>query len=211
MTKENIDLILKEHEVRGGNAINDSLGKLFTSLDDEENKNEVEIKVAALNKIYSTAILYIAPVVDKIHSTICNDHEKFTLDDYVKTVDEISNISWVSPTTQKTHQRVNLSFSSKYIHFLSNRQIPIYDSYIWIVMVGYIRSKNYKVSFSAPKTYQEFYDVFINFKGLFDLEDYSNYDLDKYLWQYGKNLITNITEADKVSLSKAKSILKSGL
>lgn len=201
--------MLKQHDKDGGNDINESLTKLFNSLNDEKNKYEVSIKVAALNQIYSTAIQYIIPVVSQIREIIGNNHKSFSLEKYVKTVDKIATVTWVSPTTSKKHTRCNMSFSSKYIHFLSDRKLPIYDSYIWIVMIGYINQKNNsKLSFAAPKTYNEFYDVFIEFKSDFNLNKYSNYELDKYLWQYGKNLINDIISKEGVKLDKAKSILK---
>lgn len=201
--------MLKEHDKDGGNDINESLTKLFNSLNDEKNKYEVSIKVAALNQIYSTAIQYIVPVVSQINKNIGNNHKRFSLEKYVDMVDIIATVTWISPTTSKKHTRCNMSFSSKYIHFLSERKLPIYDSYIWIVMIGYInQNNNSKLSFAAPKTYKEFYDVFLGFKSNFSLTEYSNYELDKYLWQYGKNLINGIIDKEGVKLDKAKSILK---
>ena len=208
LSHENIQPILQQHGMEGGNSINESLSKLFDSLDDETNPFEVSIKVAALNQIYSTAIQYIVPVVDKIVLEIDNSHKKYNLEKYVELVDKVSTVNWVSPTTKIEHTRRNISFCSKYIHFLSGRKLPIYDSYIWIVMIGYINQKGDKTSFSPPKTYTEFFQVFSNFKSLFNLQEYSNYELDKFLWQYGKNLINEIMKNQRVNLDKAKSILK---
>lgn len=209
---ENIQAMLRQHDSDGGNAINDSLSKLFSSLRDEKNRHEVSIKVAALNQIYSTAIKYITPVVEKICSEIDNVHTSYSTEQYIAFVDKISTVSWTSPTTSKRHTRCNLSFSSKYVHFLSGRKLPIYDSYIWIVMVGYMMQKNNShISFAAPKTYAQFYDVFCKFKSEYNLCSYSNYDIDKYLWQHGKNLITEIMKRDKVGLDKAKSELRASI
>lgn len=209
---KNIQAILHQHDTDGGNAINDSLSKLFDSLSNEENPHEVAIKVAALNQIYSTAIQYITPVVEKIILEIDNSHTSYSFEQYVASVDKISTVSWVSPTTSKNHTRCNLSFSSKYIHFLSGRKIPIYDSYIWILLVGYMSQKyNNSISFATPKTYTQFYDVFIKFKAEYKLNSYSNYDIDKYLWQHGKNLINKITKEKNFSLDKAKAELKASI
>jgi hypothetical protein len=205
---ENIQTMLRQHDADGGNSINDSLSKLFSSLSDEKNRYEVSIKVAALNQIYSTAIQYITPVVEKIFSEIDNSHTSYSSEQYVASVDKISTVSWVSPTTSKSHTRCNMSFSSKYVHFLSGRKLPIYDSYIWIVMVGYMNSS---ISFAAPKTYAQFYDVFCKFKEEYKLCSYSNYEIDKYLWQYGKNLINEIIRGKNVGLDKAKAELKASI
>jgi hypothetical protein len=76
-------------------------------------------------------------------------------------------------------------------------------------MIGYLNQKNKtKLSFSPPKSYHEFYSVFLGFKNDFCLTERTNYDLDKYLWQYGKNLINEIISTEGVNLDKAKSILK---
>jgi len=205
----NIEAMLKQHDDDGGNKINESLTKLFNSLNDETNQYEVSIKVAALNQLYSTAIQYIAPVVSQICKFIDNSHNKLSISQYADSVDKIATVTWVSPTSGKQHTRCNVSFSSKYIHFLSGRQLPIYDSYIWIVMIGYLNQRdNTKLSFSAPKSYSEFYSLFNRFKNELGLTNYTNYDIDKYLWQYGKNLISEIVNTEGVTLDKAKSILK---
>ncbi|CAH0991736.1 hypothetical protein SIN8267_01850 [Sinobacterium norvegicum] len=209
INEKNIRLTLYQHDAEGGNLINSSLRKLFSSLNDEANQYEVSIKVAELNQIYSTAIQYTAPVVDKIVSIVDNQHIKLNEEEYAVLVDDISKVSWVSNTSGKIHSRNNMSFCSKYIHFLSGYKLPIYDSYIWIVMVGYLNQYyNSKLSFANPKSYNDFYAVFKEFKKSFDLHSYSNYDIDKYLWQYGKNIIKRIGKKEQVNLDKAKSILK---
>ena len=76
-------------------------------------------------------------------------------------------------------------------------------------MIGYLNQKNKtKLSFAPPETYQKFYDLFLEFKEDFNLVEYTNYQLDKYLWQYGKNVIGEIVSNEGVKLNKAKSILK---
>lgn len=201
--------ILKNHDLDGGNLLNVSLSKLFDCLSDESNKFEVEIKVAALNKIYSTSIQYISPVVDKIKSKVSNKHKSFTDLQYSSLVDKIATVSWTSSTTGKIHTRCNLSFASKYIHFLSGYKIPIYDSYIWIVMIGYLKQNvNDNFSFSPPVNYISFYKVFNEFKQTFNLTDHSNYEIDKFLWQYCKNMLNEIMKEQNINLSSAKSLLK---
>lgn len=152
INNENFHKILSIHDNDGGNLINESLTKLFECMNDNSNKYEVSIKVAALNQIYSTAIQYISPVVDIIVKNTPNNHNSLTVKNYTILVDKIATVSWVNPTSEKIYSRCNLSFSSKYIHFLSNRKIPIYDSYIWIVMIGYLNQKKQnKIFFFSTK------------------------------------------------------------
>ena len=209
ITDANFDEIIMLHDKEGGNSINASLSKLFNCLDNESSKFEVSIKVAALNQLYSTAIQYITPVVDKIVNEIGNNHALFNENEYVELVDKIATATWISPTTKKNHSRCNLSFASKYVHFLSGYKVPIYDSYIWIVMIGYLNQNSKSAhSFKAPANYRDFYNVFTEFKNNFNLTSYSNYELDKFLWQYGKNIINKIMNEESVNLDKAKSLLK---
>lgn len=201
--------MLRIHDSDGGNLVNESLSKLFDCMNDESNRFEVSIKVAALNQLYSTAIQYITPVVNKIVCNIPRDYKNLSENGYAALVDSISTATWVSPTPEKNHSRTNLSFASKYIHFLSNCKIPIYDSYIWIVMIGYLKQEKYeKYSFNPPENYEYFYQVFIKFKEHFNLQQKSNYEIDKFLWQYGKNILNEIIIEKSVGLDKAKSILK---
>ena len=209
ITEAHFDNMLSIHNSDDG-LINCSLSKLFECMNNESNKYEVMIKVAALNQIYSTSIRYILPVVDKITSEVSETNETLTESGYVALVDRISEARWTSLTTRKNHIRKNLSFASKYIHFLSDRKIPIYDSYIWIVMVGYLKqSGRNEYSFSAPDSYRSFYDAFVLFKNSFGLKDRTNYDIDKFLWQYGKHMLNKIQSSEGVDLDRAKSILKS--
>ncbi|WP_067522649.1 hypothetical protein [Endozoicomonas ascidiicola] len=205
----NFHSISKKYTNNEGENIDKSLQKLFASLNDEENRYEVSIKVAALNQIYSTAIRYIDPVVSKIVEHIDNNHDNFSTDQYAELVDDIAKVSWVSSTSGKEHKRHNLSFCSKYVHFLSEYKVPIYDSYIWILIIGYLKQAGYKsLSFASPVSYAAFFETFLTFKKTFNLEKHSNYSIDKYLWVYGKQLITDISKSQKVDLAKAKSILQ---
>ena len=95
------------------------------------------------------------------------------------------------------------------MHFFSGHKTPIYDSYIWIIIKGYLGQKNNKkISFTNPSNFKEFYSTFIIFKKEFRLEKYSNYEIDKFLWQYGKKLIQNIESELTISITQSKSELK---
>jgi hypothetical protein len=208
LTKKFINEILLEYAHQEGNELNENIFKLFQTFNNEKDKFNVVIKVAALNKIYSTAITNINPVVEKIViSSIANTQLK-TTSDYVDFVDKISLVEWTN-TEGQSFKRNHLSFSSKYVHFLSEYETPIYDSYIWILIQGYMGLKgNKKIIFKNPANFKEFYDTFLIFKSTFRLEDYSNYQIDKFLWQYGKMLIQAIQKELSITLEQSKSVLK---
>lgn len=212
ITKKTIEATLKrfDAEPNGGNKINESLSKLFEKINDQNNENEVLIKVAALNHIYSTNIIYIKPVAEKIKSKISN--KEYSEEDYANLVDEISTVEWISPATGEIRERKNLSFASKYIHFLSGLRTPIYDSYIWIVITGYLRKKNTRTTFNPPKNYKEFYEKFNKFKKSYALDKYKNYEIDKFLWLTGKELVQEIMKRNsELTLDQAKAALKRSL
>ncbi|MEZ4817531.1 MAG: hypothetical protein R2776_06135 [Flavobacteriaceae bacterium] len=207
-TESFISEILEKYANDEGNELNETLLKLFQTFDNDKNKFNVLIKVAALNKIYSTAITNINPVVEQIIKTSNSDLKPKKITEYVDFVDKISKVSWTNDKG-KSFERNNLSFSSKYVHFLSGFKTPIYDSYIWIVIKGYLGQKNNeKISFKNPTDFKEFYSTFEKFKKDLDLEIYSNYEIDKFLWQYGKLLIQNIEKEKLIDLNQAKSELK---
>lgn len=204
--------MLRIHKDNGGNNINNYLSKLFEFMNDETNWYEVSIKVAALNQLYATAIQNIIPVVNTIVSKIPASHKSYSEQEYSQLVDRIATVEWTNKNTKKKFSRYNLSFASKYIHFLSKCSIPIYDSYIWIVLNGYMAQHgDSKYAFTAPKSYKEFYRTFLNFKHTFKLDNRSNYDIDKFLWQYGKNMLEKISKQNKITLEQAKSLLKKSI
>jgi len=207
-TKEFITKILAQYSREEGNELNENLLKLFRTFDNDNDKYNVLIKVAAVNKIYSTAITNINPVVEKIINVNSEKIKLNEINDYVKFVDKISKIEWTN-NKGNDFKRNNLSFASKYVHFLSEYKTPIYDSYIWIIIKGYLGQKNKtKITFKKPENFNEFYITFDKFKRELSLENYSNYELDKFLWQYGKTLIMNIENELNIDLNKAKSELR---
>lgn len=207
-TNEFIAKILKLYSIKDGNELDQNLLKLFETFNDDKNKFNVLIKVASLNKIYSTAIVNINPVVNQIIKISNIDSKPKKLTEYIAFVDKISKVNWTNEKG-KSFERNNLSFSSKYVHFLSDFETPIYDSYIWIILNGYLGQKNNeKISFENPRNFKEFYATFEKFKIDLGLENYSNYDIDKFLWQYGKNLIQEIESEMSIDLEQAKSELK---
>lgn len=209
--KKFIHEILSKYKDDEGDGINKSLRKLFITMDNIEDKNEITINVAALNKIYSTAIVNINPVVNEIYKKCPKNLSNFSEIEFVEIVDKIATVSWENNGVR--FKRKNLSFASKYVHFLSDFKTPIYDSYIWIIIKGYFgQSGKRRFSFTKPHSYQEFYNEFRLFKKEMRLEAMSNYNIDKFLWMYGKILVTEIkNENDNRTLDQSKSELQKRL
>jgi len=199
---------LSRYEKQGGHLLNGKLLELFRTFNDETDLSDTRIKVAALNTLYSTAITNINPVVNRILS-VSSEFSPKQLNEYVEFVDLISEVKWTNPNTGLTYERNNISFASKYVHFLSETTTPIYDSYIWIMIKGYLGQRGLsRISFTSPKSYSEFYSTFTEFKSEFELDQFSNYKLDKFLWQYGRLSIASIEKDLNINIVKAKSELK---
>jgi hypothetical protein len=200
------------HTIEGGTAINEKLDLLFSTFPDNTCPNDVQVKVAVLNTIYNTAINYILPVASKINAefkTLAESKKGIEVSP-IDMVDRIAKAEWTSEETRKVVSRTNLSFASKYMHFESKRVVPIYDSYIWIVMNGYLHAVGDRVTFGAPRNYADFYGRFQQFRHRFKLDGYSNYEIDKFLWQYGKAKISGFRK-EGMSMAQAKARLQTEL
>ncbi|WP_323144860.1 hypothetical protein [Massilia phyllosphaerae] len=198
-----IDKMNKRHTTEGGTAINDKLDLLFSTFPDNTCLNDVQVKVAVLNTIYNTSIQYIRPVAEKINAEFkaFAKSKKGIQVSPIDMVDRIATAEWDRKERGGLVMRTNLSFASKYMHFESKRDVPIYDSYIWIVMNGYLHAAGDRVTFGVPCNYADFYARFRQFRQRFELDRYSNYQIDKFLWQYGK---AEISAYRKEGLSQAK-------
>lgn len=202
LKKINNDLIKtsnEEHRKRHG-SINSKLLRMFEVFSDNTCDDDVRIKVATLNTIYGTAIQNIDPVTKNIVRVYSLDSTRKASPE--KIVDLIAPVKW------EKYERNNLSFASKFMHFESKYQLPIYDSYVWIVMTGYLIQGGEKISFTAPKSYAEFYKRYNAFVELYGLKHHAAYELDKFLWIYGGQLLGEIQRKQGVTLNTAKSILK---
>lgn len=212
ITPSLIDKMNKRHTTEGGTAINEKLDLLFSTFPDNTCPNDVQVKVAVLNTIYNTAIKYILPVVNKINAEFkaLGKSKMCVKVAPIDMVDRIATAEWVSEESGKVVIRTNLSFASKYMHFESKRDVPIYDSYIWIVMNGYLHAAGERVTFGAPRNYADFYARFQQFRQRFKLDGYSNYQIDKFLWQYGKAKISACRKKG-LSMAEAKARLQTEL
>ena len=79
------------------------------------------------------------------------------------------------------------SFATKYCSHHNPTNFPIYDSYVEKVLVYF--NKKYKFSNfkkSDLKDYSKFKRVLIEFKNFYNIDGYNLKDIDKYLWQLGK-------------------------
>lgn len=79
------------------------------------------------------------------------------------------------------------SFATKYCSYPKLLDFPIYDSYV-DRLLRYFRDVDGFYSFSNDdlKDYVKFKHILLEFGNFYDLAPYTLKDIDKYLWQLGK-------------------------
>ena len=156
-------------------AINDLFNGLYKS---NKNLKSIMIKCSVLNDFYSTNIFKIYPVA-------CHILE-LNIDDRLKTGD-LTIVNEIANNTISGKNKNFYSFASKYCSHHDQDVYPIYDSYV-DQMLRYFRNtdKFYKFKNDDLKNYVKFKDILLKFKYFYKLENYSLKDIDKYLWQAGK-------------------------
>lgn len=179
-TKE-VDKYLKKWDSLENYVLQEnSLNKLFFEVY-PENKDisEILIKCSSLNDFYSTNIFYIFPVAK--HILDLNIDERLKKGD-TTLVDDIAKI------TINNKQKNFYSFATKYCSHHFPKNFPIYDSYVEKVLM-YFKGQDKFTEFRQKdlKDYTKFKDVLLKFKKFYDIDKYNLKDIDRYLWQLGKD------------------------
>ena len=161
-----------------------ALNKLFFG-DFKENNNldNILIKCSVLNDFYSTNIFDVYTVAKHILSLDIDDSLNKG-DPFI--VEKIANV------LINKKEKHFYSFSTKYCSHHNPHSYPIYDSYVEKVL-KYFRKRNPKFNFKNEdlKKYDLFKETLINFQKIYGLEEFNLKDLDRYLWQLGKNKFPN--------------------
>jgi hypothetical protein len=157
-----------------------SLKKLFqTTYKENINMDDVLIKVCALNDFYSINIY--SPF--KVAKHIVNlNIDKRLLNNDLTLVNEIESVK-----TDDNKIIHFYSFATKYCSHHKPLIYPIYDDYVKKIL-EYLNSviqfyNNKKLDF---KNYINYVDIINKFKEYFHLEKYNVKEIDRYLWQAGK-------------------------
>jgi hypothetical protein len=177
---EQVDLYLKKWDQMENYVLQENaLKKLFTETYPKNSKIEdVLIKVCSLNDFYSTNIFSPFRVARRIM--------ELNIDDAIKNNDFalINELAKVDIG----HKVINFySFATKYFSHHKPLIFPIYDSYIDRV-INYFRNRDKFTSFvkNDLKDYSRFNYILNEFKKFYGLETFSIKDIDRYLWQLGK-------------------------
>ena len=157
-----------------------SLKKLFTkTYPKNTDMDDILIKVCSLNDFYSTNIYSPFTVAKHIHS--------LNIDKRLSRGDEklVNDIAEVRVSKNKS---INFySFATKYCSHHQPLLYPIYDNYVTKVL-SYFKKQDKFSNFTLKKLkdYSKFKAVILEFRSFYDLEEFNLKEIDKYLWQLGK-------------------------
>lgn len=158
-----------------------SLSKLFTQTYPLNNKmDDVLIKVCVLNDFYSTNIF--SPFKVASHIVDLKIDQRLKNED-LELVNDIAKV-WVNKTKE-----INFySFATKYCSHHKPTVYPIYDSFVEKLLMYFKKTdKFYDFKRSELKIYSRYRGILFNFQKFYGLEKYNLKEIDKYLWQVGKD------------------------
>ena len=145
-----------------------------------ENKeiDDILIKASSLNDFYSTNIFSIFSVAKHILSL--NIDERLRKGD-TTLVNDIANVEI------NGIKKCFYSFASKYCSHHNPIEYPIYDSYVEKILLYFGKNdKFYEFKKEDLKFYDKYKAILLEFKKFYNIDKYTLKDIDRYLWQLGK-------------------------
>lgn len=183
---DEIDKYLKKWDSLENYTLQENaLEKLFNRTYPKNTEIEdVLIKVSCLNDFYSTNIF--SPFTVAKHIVALDIDERLEAKD-VNLVNEIAKVKMDKGNVINFY-----SFATKYCSHHKPYDYPIYDSYVDKILRhfrdldGFLRFKTGEL-----KEFSAFKEILISFRSFYGLEDYTLKDIDRYLWQLGKEKFPN--------------------
>ncbi|HPJ15517.1 MAG TPA: hypothetical protein PLJ39_10630 [Spirochaetota bacterium] len=158
-----------------------SLKKLFSKTYPLNNEmDDVLIKVCSLNDFYSTNIF--SPFIIAKHIVSLN------IDIRLKNKD-LQLVNDIAKVKVKNKKEINFySFATKYCSHHEPNAYPIYDSFVEKLLM-YFKRKDKFSDFKKEelKNYPSYKNILLEFAKYYQLDKYSLKEIDKYLWQAGKD------------------------
>ena len=178
--KKEVDKYLKKWDSLENYVLQENaLDKLFfETYPENKDINDILIKTSSLNDFYSTNIFSIFPVAKHI--------QKLNIDKRLKSFDE-SLVNDIANITINGKSINFYSFATKYCSHHFPRNYPIYDSFVEKVLMYFQkRDKFYDFKKDDLKNYSCFKNILIQFKKYYGIDEFNLKDIDRYLWQIGK-------------------------
>lgn len=170
-----------------------SLDRLFLVLC---NKNcdlcDILLKCSTLNDFYSTNIFDIYSVA--LHILLIKDIDNRLAKGDLSLVDEIAHVK----VGKEQKERYFYSFATKYCSHHQPSKYAIYDKYVEKVLIHFKdRDKFCKFENKDLKDYSKFISIIKQFKKHYKLSKFTLKEIDKYLWQLGKEYFNNTNKKEK--------------
>ncbi|MCD7892375.1 MAG: hypothetical protein LUG60_01615 [Erysipelotrichaceae bacterium] len=179
-TKE-VDKYLKKWNTMENYVLQEnSLDKLFfQTYPNNTDINDILIKASSLNDFYSTNIFSIFNVAKHILNL---DIDKRLKNGDTSLVNDIAKVT-ISGVDKNFY-----SFATKYCSHHNPLEYPIYDNYVDKVL-NYFKNRDKFDDFTKNdlKDYIHFKNVLLSFRKYYGLEEYNLKEIDKYLWQLGRD------------------------
>lgn len=177
--------IVREYLIRWNSLENyvlqeSSLRKLFTvTYPSNRDMDDVLIKVCSLNDFYSTNIF--SPFFMAKHIVNLNVDERLMNRD-------LSLVNDIAKVIINGKRQFNFySFATKYCSHHAPNIYPIYDNYVDQLLMHFKKECKFSIFRKRDlKDYPIYKDILIDFQCHFGLVDFSPKEIDKYLWQAGK-------------------------
>ena len=180
-SESEIDKYLKKWDSLENYVLQESsLKKLFSvTYPYNINMDEVLIKVCSLNDFYSTNIF--SPFIIAKHIVSLKIDERLKNED-LELVNDIAKVKVNGNKEIKFY-----SFATKYCSHHKPTVYPIYDSFVEKLLMYFKKTdKFYKFKKEDLKNYPIYRNILIGFRTFYRLEKYNLKEIDKYLWQAGK-------------------------
>ena len=180
-SKKEVDRYLKKWDSLENQLLQeDSLNKLFfKTYPKNDDINDILIKASSLNDFYSTNIFSIFPVAKHIL--------KLDIDTRLENGDT-TLVNDIAKLKINGVEKNFYSFATKYCSHHFPEVFPIYDSFVEkCLMYFYKKDKFYNFKREDSKDYTKFKNILIYFKKYYNIDNYNLKDIDRYLWQLGKD------------------------
>jgi len=179
--------LVEEYQQKWGKLDNyvsqeSSLRKLFVkTYPNNTDMDEVLIKVCSLNDFYSTNIFSPFSVAKRIISLDIDERLRN------KDVTLVNDIARVNVNNKREFNFY--SFATKYCSHHNPEEYPIYDSYVDKMLMG-LKRQDFFYDFRKAdlKEYSKYKNILIQFRAYYELEKFTLKEIDKYLWQAGKEI-----------------------
>ena len=175
---EQVELYLdKWNRLEKCTAQESALNKLFRTMPTNESVDIILLKIATLNEFYFAHVWDILTVAQHIYGL----HVVDSLDERLRAGDE-ALVDEIAECGGKVRL---LSFATKYCSFHEPEKYPIYDVHV-VEMLAYLRDADGFAAFDTFADYSDFKRVVFEMRQFYGLERFSLKDIDRYLWQLGK-------------------------